>query len=68
MGEIGCYSMMLYCDSKESHKYREMPAEFTGRSREDCLKQARKIGWKISRTSYNEDGTLFCLCPKHSGK
>lgn len=71
MGEIGCYSMMLYCDSDQDHKHGffEMPHEYTGPTREYCLQEARKVGWLISRTKYNKnDGTRYCLCPKHSKK
>ena len=81
MGEVGCYSMHLYCDYDhqnikedglgildKNHKFNEMPWEYTGFGRGDCLRQARGVGWLISRTRYNKDGTLFCLCPKHSRK
>lgn len=72
MGEIGCYSLHLYCDHPE-HQYRghrEPVAEFTGSTRGRCVREARREGWVINRKSEqkNREGSGYCLCPEHSGK
>lgn len=71
---IGCYSLELYCDKAADetsidgsnrdgiHEYKEFPSTFTGERRQDCEREARKMGWMIN----NETG--ICLCPKCSGK
>jgi hypothetical protein len=66
MSEVGCYSMNLYCDYKnESHGHHPCErhneaAEYTGRDRSACKRQARKDGWV-----FKQDVTVHCpLCAK----
>lgn len=76
MGEVGCYDLVLYCDHPECiddysvNRPNTLPfAEFNGFDRGDCVKEARNIGWLITRKrSGLAPGIGFCLCPKHSGK
>lgn len=74
MGEVGGYTMDLYCDyvvwSGEygdlpdlPHDYTEMknlPSQFYAQTRGGCMKQARKCGWKFKR-----DGTISCILCKN---
>lgn len=55
---VGCYTLDLYCDSYDGgppfrdsvvHKYQEFPHQYTGETRFECIKQARKDGWLISK-------------------
>jgi hypothetical protein len=72
---VGCYSLDLYCDNVlskdedlfgglngDKHEYREFPKTYTGNTRQEAERQARKEGWMIN----NKTG--ICLCPKCSGK
>lgn len=69
MGEVGCYSLNLYCDSGkhpqcEPGGYGSVgPAEFTGRTRTECVKYARRSGWLIDRNGSGAEGTGRCICP-----
>lgn len=60
MAIVGCYTLDLYCDTGGTygegcpHKYgglngviQQYPAQFTGRTEGDCIKQAKGLGWKI---------------------
>jgi hypothetical protein len=60
---IGCYSMHLYCQNVNSvnHSYNEFPVELIGKSKQDCKKQGRKLGWIFHRNNY-------ATCPKCSKK
>ena len=64
MGEIGCYTVDLYCDCVSPNNYgfdcphyygglnnseKQYPAQFTGRTRQECIKDARAIGWVFKR-------------------
>jgi hypothetical protein len=45
---VGCFSLHLYCDSEshvETHGYPT--PEYTGETRAECYRQARKDGWAI---------------------
>jgi hypothetical protein len=57
---VGCYSMDLYFENTEVHKYeyQPFPEEYTGRSRAACLRKARKDGWNINLK------TAKCYCPE----
>ena len=51
------YSMDLYCDAGP-HGYEKDYVRLFGVDQTDCNKQAKELGWKISR-----DRTL-CICPE----
>jgi hypothetical protein len=66
---VGCYTVHLYCDS-ETHEgylsefgysvktpdgYKRVPHEFAGKNEAECLRQARDMGWRITR-----DRQTFC--------
>jgi len=66
MSEVGCYTMVLYCDYKnEAHGHHpkeriNTPDEYAGRDRSECRKRARKVGWV-----FKQDLTVQCpLCAK----
>lgn len=67
---VGCYSIHLYCDNAENlhgtgddeHDFHEFPHEFTGETRGECMKEARRRGWLINLSADK------ALCPKCSGK
>lgn len=75
MGYVGCYSSDLYCDS-EKHTPGDPgsssnPGTFTGETRGECWRKARRLGWFISkkwRMDQSICGSGFALCPKCSGK
>lgn len=66
---VGCYTLHLYCEAeahdgymsdygyhvKTSGKYKTVTHEFSGRNERECLQQARKIGWRITK-----DRRAFC--------
>lgn len=64
MGYSGCYSLDFYCDNKAHIKFPEAPCygipllELNGFTRADCIKQAKKLGWKIKYK------TKECYCPE----
>lgn len=74
MGIVGCYSMDLYCDHPEHCKYSgdvwPFPSVYSGRSESECLRNAKKDGWKIDKKKDGERGmgSWFCLCPAHTKK
>lgn len=57
--EVGGYSMHLYCRHKDrAHPWRYLPHEFIAQTRGQCVRSARKRGWKFHR-----DGEVSCpLC------
>ena len=72
--EVGCYSLHLYCDidnaepsatewpcKKGGHDFDEFPHEFMGRTRGECVREARRRGWL-----FKKDGRT--ICPAHSKK
>ena len=52
--EIGCYTLDLYCDNSKLqpdgtdgiHEYKAFPDQYTGNSRANCVRKAKKDGWK----------------------
>lgn len=56
----GCYVLDLYCKWDHAAMYEEYhgypQSEYTGISRGDCLKQARRDGW-----TFHRDHTATCL-------
>lgn len=56
------YTVDLYCDGDGPHGYREDTASFGGETYQDCAKQARAQGWRLSH-----DRTR-ALCPKCNPK
>lgn len=66
---VGCYSIHLYCTNAEKEKGEKTcnvgwgydgPAEYTGETLNQCIKEARKDGWYISR---NARGPRITYCP-----
>lgn len=52
------YALDLYCEVEgHRHGYQEGQACFTGETWGDCVKQARKKGWKINKRKRE------CICP-----
>lgn len=51
---VGCYSMDLYCDAENcpdrSHRIGSVYAQLIGRYERECLREARKLGWKFSKS------------------
>ena len=55
---VGGYTMDLYCKNAEGacdvagkdgvgHGYNEFPHQFTGQNYSECVKEAKRRGWKI---------------------
>lgn len=45
---VGCYTLDLYCDKENTeHVHKEFPHQFTGKTGEECKKQAKKKGWTL---------------------
>ena len=73
---VGCYSIDLYCDNYDEihwkgrddhgHEWREFPHTYTGKTRGECIAQARKHGWLVNDRLEDDGGRQ--LCPKCSGK
>lgn len=58
LGCPGCYTLHAYCDQEGCYKggsYHTGWAEFNGEKRSECLRTARKLGWK-----FHNDGTATC--------
>jgi len=71
---VGCYTLDLYCDCERvndttgqcgcgvrhlAYDYFRVVSQYTGRNERECLRQAKRDGWKISK------GTVTCpLCRK----
>jgi len=55
---VGCYSLDLYCDNfdiaknqaedRYGHRYNDFPHQFTGFSRAECVRNARRRGWIVN--------------------
>ena len=58
-GLVGCYSMDLYCEEDDGHKFEEMPHQYTGPTGAGCNRDARKDGWILDLQNRR------CWCPKH---
>lgn len=60
---VGCYSVDLYCDNTEGKKcpspWSSFPWVYTGETQGECLRQARKAGWRFSRERPRK-----AYCPK----
>lgn len=62
MGQVGCYSLDLYCDGPAHPSYPTDPANYTGRTYSECARYARRDGWVIDkRREGRECG--YALCP-----
>lgn len=67
---VGCYSVDLYCDTGGDVFGGECPyrgysgsqGEFTGQTEAECLRIARKIGWKF------KEGNTLAFCPQCNSK
>lgn len=57
---VGCYSMDLYCDVKDAFGCRAYPGQFTGRTESECIRKARKAGWRVVK-----NGSPDVACPNH---
>ena len=61
----GCYSLDLYCEDAEGGPcpvpWNKFPDTFTGETWGQCVRQARRAGWRITR-----DRRAYC--PECSGK
>ena len=74
---VGAYQLDCYCDTDKPerpykmpitpenwdkyHEYNQFPESFIGRSRGECMRAARRAGWRFTRHGK-------ALCPKCSGK
>lgn len=65
---VGTYTLHLYCDSGLKQPYADErherlpghhgePGEFTGNTRAECLRKARKAGWFVTGSNEN---TVTC--------
>lgn len=65
---VGCYSVDLYCDNEGNCPKSWSPetATYTGETEGECLRQARRHGWLITRAKHK--GERKAYCPKCSNK
>jgi hypothetical protein len=71
MGLVGCYTVHLYCDSDEEHRFPDCDfREFAGHNEMECVREARACGWRVSFSRHfnSKNGIGRCFCPIHSGK
>ena len=70
MGVIGAYTLTLYCDAvgcSEPTSHLPKNADFVGRNYSACVRDARKVGWRVRRTqAMSVLGSGHVLCPDHS--
>jgi hypothetical protein len=70
MGIIGCYTLTLYCDGPgcaEPTTHLPRNADFTGRNYSACVRDARRLGWRVRRTQTTSVlGSGQALCPDHA--
>lgn len=70
MGLYGNYTLNLYCDSPEHVDYKicQDMGEFTGRTHAECLRRARRAGWRINERAVKLglNGSGFTICPEHA--
>lgn len=60
--EVGGYTLELTCDYyNDEHRYKEFPQIFCGKSRNETMKDAKKIGWTFQKCGYLK-------CPKCTKK
>ncbi len=53
------YSLDLYCDAPGNHDFNDVfPHQYVGETFAECVKQAKKYGWKIHYK------TRTATCPK----
>ncbi len=58
---VGCYSMDIYCDRKAAYKHKGKGTYHpTGETRRECLMEAKKAGWFISRGKHSQTD----VCPE----
>jgi hypothetical protein len=70
MPKIGCYTLDLYCDQEDldfescknsEHEYGEFPHSFWGHTESECIKQAKRQGWRFHTNGLTS-------CPKCKNK
>lgn len=63
---VGGYTMDLYCENEKPypdgiHPFQMFPQQFVGETRQECAREARKVGWKLNFQNY----TAICpICNK----
>lgn len=66
MGVVGCYSMDLYCDHPTHPYYSYDPPSITGETESECLRKAKKYGWRIDKNGESREGGngyYHAICP-----
>lgn len=64
MGEVGGYTLHLYCDHPGHDRTHLLyPEEVFAQTHAGCVRIARKRGWLINPRKQGSEGTGFCLCP-----
>jgi hypothetical protein len=65
MGEVGCYTLDLYCDRENpAHAYKEFPHTFIAELGATCRRRAREAGWV-----FHKDRTASCpKCNRRKGR
>ena len=64
---VGCYSMHLYCEQEQCPANGALrgvytPTEFSGRTRAECTREARRDGWLVNHKANK------CWCKEHRPK
>lgn len=67
MGFTGCYSAHIHCEVEGCERWRN-PDHYTGHSRAEVIREARKDGWLVNLKGQGGPGTGCAYCPEHSGK
>lgn len=61
---VGCYSIDLYCDYENSdHRWdaNSNPPAYIGETEAECLRAARKDGWKFTRERPRKAKCPICV-------
>jgi hypothetical protein len=74
MGEVGGYTLELYCDYPGCHGQdkrqgaRTKFAQYCAETYAQCVRKARRDGWTINRRAAwveGQNGSGRCICPLH---
>lgn len=66
MGVEGNYILNVYCDCRWCRNAKTMPHQFIGQTEQDCMSQARKLGYRFKSAvdGVPEHGTGAVKCPR----
>ena len=57
---VGCYTLDLYCTSGRKHGYGGGMGQFTGRTETACIRDARRVGWTVTKGTEEHLDRVMC--------